>query len=280
MSDIYVVKATGDRVLFDQSKLTQSLDRAGAGQDIISEILTTIENQLYDGITTKKIYRHAYRILNKISRQHAGRYKLKEAIFELGPSGYPFEIFVGELLKNQGYKVEVGIIVEGKCVKHEVDVVAENDHNHFIVECKFHSSATKKSNVVVPLYIHSRFRDIIATMQHLPGYKTKLHQSWLVTNTRFTTDAIDYGVCSGMNMISWDYPHDSSLSKRVSMSGIRPITSLSGLKMAEKQKLLSMGIVTCNVLLEHRNDLIDLGFSDKRVNNVFQQAHNLVNDHG
>ena len=78
-------------------------------------------------------------------------------------------------------------------------------------------------------------------------------------------------------MISWDYPHDSSLSKRVSMSGIRPITSLSCLKKAEKQKLMAMGIVTCNVLLEHRNDLIDLGFSDKRVNNVFRQVEDLVN---
>lgn len=277
MSDLYVIKASGDRVLFDQDKLIRSLDKAGAGQDIIAEVLTGLEDQLHDDITTRKIYRLAYKLLNKLSEIGAGRYKLKEAIFELGPSGYPFEIFVGELLKNQGYKVEVGIIVQGKCVKHEVDVIAENEHNHFIVECKFHSSPNKKSNVVVPLYIHSRFRDIIATMNNLPGYNTKLHQSWLVTNTRFTTDAIDYGTCSGMNMISWDYPHDSSLSNRVSMSGIRPITSLSCLKKAEKQKLLAMGIVTCNVLLEHRNDLIELGFSEKKVNNVFTQAENLIN---
>jgi len=279
MSEIYVVKASGDRVIFDQEKLIRSLDKAGAGQDIISEVISGLNDQLYDGITTQKIYRQAYKILNKLTKRGAGRYKLKEAIFELGPSGYPFEIFVGELLKSQGYKVEVGIIVQGKCVKHEVDVVAENEHNHFIVECKFHSSPTKKSNVVVPLYIHSRFRDIIATMHNLPGYQTKLHQSWLVTNTRFTTDAIDYGVCSGMNMISWDYPHDSSLSKRVSMSGIHPITSLSCLKKAEKQKLLGLGIVTCHLLLENRKQLIDLGFTDKRVNNVFQQANNLIHNH-
>ena len=277
MSDLYVIKASGDRVLFDQDKLIRSLDKAGAGQDIIAEVLAGLEDQLHDDITTRKIYRLAYRLLHKLSKIGAGRYKLKEAIFELGPSGYPFEIFVGELLKNQGSNVEVGIIVQGKCVKHEVDVVAENEHNHFIVECKFHSSPSKKSNVVVPLYIHSRFRDIIATMNNLPGYNTKLHQSWLVTNTRFTTDAIDYGTCSGMNMISWDFPHDSSLSKRVSMSGIRPITSLSCLKKAEKQKLMAMGIVTCNVLLEHRNDLIELGFSEKRVNNVFRQAEDIIN---
>ena len=276
MSDIYVVKASGDRAIFDQDKLIRSLDKAGAGQDIITDVLSGLENQLYDGITTQKIYRQAYKILNKLSKHRAGRYKLKEAIFELGPSGYPFEIFVGELLKKQGYKVEVGIIVQGKCVKHEVDVVAENEHNHFIVECKFHSAPNKKSNVVVPLYIHSRFRDIIANMHQLPGYETKLHQSWVVTNTRFTSDAIDYGKCSGMNMISWDYPHDSNLSNRVSMSGIHPVTSLSCLKRAEKQNLLALGIVTCHMLLENRRQLIDLGFSEKRVNNVFLEANNLI----
>ncbi len=112
MDDIYVVKASGDRVIFDQDKLIRSLDKAGAGQDIITDVLSGLENQLYDGITTQKIYRQAYKILNKLSKRRAGRYKLKEAIFELGPSGYPFEIFVGELLKNQGYRVEVGIIVQ------------------------------------------------------------------------------------------------------------------------------------------------------------------------
>lgn len=279
MSEIYVIKASGDRVIFDQEKLIRSLDKAGAGQDIIAEVISGLNDQLYDGITTQKIYRQAYKILNKLSKRRAGRYKLKEAIFELGPSGYPFEIFVGELLKSQGYKVDVGIIVQGKCVKHEVDVVAENEHNHFIVECKFHSSPNKKSNVVVPLYIHSRFRDIIATMHHLPGYETKLHQSWLVTNTRFTTDAIDYGTCSGMNMISWDYPRDTNLSNRVSRSGIHPITSLSCLKKAEKQKLLGLGIVTCNVLLDSRNLLLELGFSEKRVNNVFLQTNHLIHNH-
>jgi hypothetical protein len=278
MSDIYVVKATGDRVLFDQSKLSQSLDKAGAGQDIISEILITIENQLYDGITTKKIYRHAYKILNKLSSQHAGRYKLKEAIFELGPSGYPFEHFVGELLKNQGYSTQVGITVQGKCVTHEIDVIAENEHNHFMVECKFHSSPGKKSNVIVPMYIHSRFRDIIATMENLPGYNTKLHQSWVVTNTRFTSDAIDYGKCSAMNLISWDYPAQGNLRNRIDRSGLHPITSLSNLKKVEKQAFLGKGIVTCRNLLDNKSQLEEMGFAVRKIQRITTEATKLIED--
>jgi len=279
MSDIYVVKASGDRVLFNQDKLIQSLDRAGASQEIITEVLKTIDYNLYDGINTKIIYRQAYKILNKLSSRHAGRYKLKEAIFELGPSGYPFEHFVGELLKNQGYKVGVGITVKGKCVSHEVDVIAENEHNHFMVECKFHSTPGKKSNVIVPLYINSRFRDIIATMENLPGHHTKLHQSWVVTNTRFTKDAIDYGKCSGMNLISWDYPQDGNLRNRIDRSGLHPVTSLSGLKKAEKQKLLSLGIVTCRNLLDNKTQLQELGLSIRRIQRILTEINNILYDH-
>ncbi|RLD22354.1 MAG: ATPase [Bacteroidetes bacterium] len=278
MNDIAVIKASGEKVIFDQTKLIQSLERAGAGEDIINEVLSSLDGQLYDGIPTKKIYRQAYKILNKLSHRNAGRYRLKEAMLELGPSGYPFEHFIGELLRNQGYTTQVGVVVKGKCVSHEIDVIAENEHNHFMVECKYHSAPGKKSNVIVPLYIHSRFRDIIATMQNLPGYKTKLHQSWVVTNTRFTTDAIDYGKCSGMNLISWDYPADTNLRNRIDRSGLHPVTSLSSLKKAEKQKILSLDIVTCRNLLEHKSQLLDLGFSARRIEKISLEANRIIHN--
>lgn len=276
MSGIKVIKASGEFELFDETKLIRSLDRAGTGQDIIAQVLKNIDNSLYDGISTRKIYRQAYKFLNKFSQLNAGRYKLKEAIFELGPSGYPFEHFVGELLKNQGYSTQVGVTVKGKCVSHEVDVIAENEHNHFMVECKFHSKPGRKSNVIVPLYIHSRFRDIIANMQHLPGHKTKFHQSWLVTNTRFTTDAIDYGKCSGMNLISWDYPREGNLRNRIDRSGLHPVTSLCSLKKAEKQRILSRDIVTCRNLLANKELLSELGFNSRKRERIISEAEQLI----
>lgn len=278
MSDITVIKASGEKVIFDQVKLIQSLERAGAGEEVIAEVLESLAEHLHDGIPTKKIYRQAYKILNKLSHRNAGRYRLKEAMLELGPSGYPFEHFVGELLKNQGYSVEVGVIVKGQCVSHEIDVIAENEHNHFMVECKYHSDPGKKSNVIVPLYIHSRFRDIIATMQNLPGYNTKLHQSWVVTNTRFTTDAIDYGKCSGMNLISWDYPADTNLRNRIDRSGLHPVTSLSSLKKAEKQKILSMDIVTCRNLLDQKDKLLEAGFPERKMEKVLLEANRIIHN--
>jgi hypothetical protein len=276
MNDLTIIKASGERVKFDESKLIASLDRSGAGADMISKVLEGLQEHLSDGMTSRKIYRQAHRLLNKISTHNAGRYKLKEAIFELGPSGYPFEHFFGELLRNQGYQTQVGVIIEGKCVSHEIDVVAENEHNHFMVECKFHSSPGKKSNVIVPMYIHSRFKDIIATMENLPGYATKLHQSWVVTNTRFTQDAIDYGKCMGMNLVSWDYPHETNLRNRIDRSGLHPITTISTLKKSEKQHLLGLGIVTCRNLLERKDQLVEMGIGNAKIKRVMLDAERII----
>lgn len=277
MRDFTIIKASGEEVQFDENKLKLSLERAGAGQEVVAEVIAGLEPGFHDGMPSRKIYREAYRLLKKISSHNAGRYKLKEAIFELGPSGYPFEHFFGELLRNQGYKTQVGVTIQGKCVTHEVDVVAENQHSHFLVECKFHSSGGKKSDVKVPLYIHSRYQDIIATMESLPGFTTKLHQSWVVTNTRFTQDAIDYGKCMGMNLVSWDYPQEGNLRQRIDRSGLHPITTLHTLKRSEKQHLLEMGIVTCRNLLDKQTALLEMGMSNSKYRKVVNDAETIIN---
>ena len=191
---------------------------------------------------------------------------------DLGPTGYPFEKFVGALLTNRGYKVKVGEIVKGKCVSHEVDVVAENDHDHFMVECKFHSDASRKSSIQVPLYIQSRFEDIFAHYKSLPGYKTKLHESWIVTNTRFTKDAMDYGKCIGLNLVSWDYPNGGSLKNWIDYSGLHPITAMQSLRKKEKMLLLEQGIILCRDIASNLESVEELGLTSSRLSKVNQEA--------
>ena len=157
---ILITKGNGQKALFNVQKLINSLDRSGAGEEDIEQVIHEVGLNLVDGMSTRRVYQMAYSILRKKSQRAAGKYRLKKAIFELGPTGYPFERFVGELLKNQGYKVEVGKIVKGHCVQHEVDVVAEKDDRKYMIECKFHSQPSRKRDVKVSLYIHSRYLDI------------------------------------------------------------------------------------------------------------------------
>ncbi|MBN2733010.1 MAG: hypothetical protein JXR26_11325, partial [Balneolaceae bacterium] len=80
MSEINVTKASGEQEPFDEDKLRRSLAHAGASKEIIDQVCDFVNEMLYDGISTKKIYKQAFKLLREISDRMAGRYKLKEAI--------------------------------------------------------------------------------------------------------------------------------------------------------------------------------------------------------
>jgi len=248
--NITITKMSGETAFFDESKLRNSLERSGAEGKVVQEVIDGINAILYQGMTTKEIYRLAFKKLKNKSRTHASKYKLKKAIMELGPSGFPFEKFIGKILDHEGFETQVGVIVQGKCVQHEVDVIAQKDNNHYMIECKFHSDQRRFCNVKIPLYIQSRFLDVMAKWEKQKGHETKFHQGWVATNTRFTTDAIQYAECSGLKLLSWDYPANNSLKSRIDKAGLHPLTALTTLTKAEKTKLLDKGIVLCKELHE------------------------------
>lgn len=272
---ILITKASGEKAFFDEDKLRHSLSKAGAEDFQINEIISELVKQLYDGVSTKRIYRLAFDRLKNRSKHLAARYHLKQAIMELGPSGYPFEKFVGEILKYQGYSVEVGVIVKGKCVNHEVDVIALADHHHFMIECKYHNQRGIVCDVKIPLYINSRFKDVEAEWVKLPGHDKRSHQGWVVTNTKFSTDAIQYGNCAGLKLLGWDYPIKGSLKDLIDDLGLYPITCLTTISKAEKQKLLDNKIVLCLELCENPKLLYDLGMNDLKVKRIIEEGQML-----
>ncbi len=188
-SNIEVIKYSGQKAKFSIDKLKSSLRRSGAEESLVNEISNHVRDELYQGISTKEIYNRAFALLKKKKKGFASKYKLKKAIYELGPTGFPFEKFVGALLFYSGYEVKTGQFLKGKCVTHEVDVVAHRNGQYIVAECKFHSEEGRNCDVKVPLYIQSRYRDIL----NFYGNKNnseKPNEGWVVTNTRFTEDAI------------------------------------------------------------------------------------------
>ena len=204
MNNINIIKANGDKALFQVEKLIYSLRRSQANETLIQQIVEQVEAVLYDGMTTKQIYKMAFKMLKGKSSVSASRYKLKKALMELGPTGFPFEKLVGKLMEHEGFATEVGVIVQGNCVQHEIDVIAQKENNHYMIECKYHSDQGRFCNVKIPLYIHSRFLDVEKQWERQKGHEAKLHKGGVYTNTRFTTDAIQYGKCVGLLMTSWD----------------------------------------------------------------------------
>jgi Holliday junction resolvase-like predicted endonuclease len=154
------------------------------------------------------------------------RYSLKKALFSLGPSGYPFERYFARILSHYGYSVEVGRTIDGYCVQHEVDVIAQNDNEHIFVECKYHSKSGTATDVKTALYIHARYLDIKKAYEKIIKNKNVVVKCWLVTNTRCTYDAMQYAECSDFGIVSWRYPEDSSLEKLIEDKRLYPVTIL------------------------------------------------------
>ncbi|TVZ28751.1 transcriptional regulator NrdR family protein [Gillisia sp. Hel_I_86] len=274
-SPIKIIKYSGDVVAFDVDKLINSLRRSQASEELIPQIVEQIEHQLYEGITTKKIYQMAFKMLKGKSRVSASKYKLKKALMELGPSGFPFEKLTGKLLEHEGFKTKVGVIVQGNCVQHEVDVIAQKDNKHYMIECKYHSDQGRFCNVKIPLYIYSRFLDVEKQWGLQKGHEAKLHKGVVYTNTRFTSDAVQYGKCVGLLLTSWDYPMGDGLKDRIDKSGLHPLTALTTLTKSEKTKLLDIGIVLCKELHENPALLEQIGIDKKRHKNILEDSREL-----
>ena len=275
MSKIKVKKFSGELVDFDAEKLINSLRRTKAGEELIQNIITVVKSRLYDGISTKEIYQMAFKMLNKSkSRTNASRYKLKKAIMELGPSGFPFERFIAAIIKAEGYETEVGVIVQGHCVTHEVDVVVKNDHKHIMVECKYHNQQGRVNDVKIPLYIQSRFLDI--EKQHQKEEVNHFdHEQWIYTNTRFSSEAIKYGECAGLKLVSWDYPHNNSVADQINKHGLYPITTLTTISKKDIQKLLDKGYVLCKDICGNPNVLTEVGIDRVKHKKIMQNAKEL-----
>lgn len=262
---IIITKADGSQQPFDESKLIESLTNAGGTPDSIQRTVEHIKSKIAEltstgvsaasparFVTTSDIYRHAFDILRRESMPVATKYSLRRALAELGPNGFPFERYVADIFKAWKYETLTDQIVQGSCVPHEVDVVAWNADKLIMVEAKFHNEFGLKSDLKVALYVKARFDDIKASGaifeygQKSDGVKRRaLDESWLVTNTKFTSEAIRYGTCVGLTMIGWNYPARGNLHDLITESHLHPFTCLTTLSEVDKKNLLELNVILC-----------------------------------
>lgn len=269
---VYITKADGEQEPFDPSKLLDSLARSGATLSTREQVLRRITKELHSGMTTADIYRHAFAYLQEAEEAPAAaRYSIKKAIFDLGPSGFPFEQFVAEILRSQGWKAKTGVAMTGRCAPHEVDVRAEKEGKVIGIEVKFHNTPGTKTDLKDALYVHSRFEDL----KQAPDSASKVDEGWLVTNTRFTRNALRYGRCSGLTMVGWDYPRGKGILALIEEAGIHPLTCLTTLSDSEKRTLLESNVVLCRSIKDGGHVLEQHGIRTEKIPHVLKEAGQL-----
>ncbi len=271
MAHVFITKADGERELFDPGKLEHSLQHAGASSTMRARVLSHVMNELKPGMMTEEIYRHAFDILRREEAVPvAARYSMKRAVFALGPSGFPFEQFFAEVLRAHGWRVRSDITLMGRCAPHEVDVLAEKDGKRVGVEAKFHNDPGGKTDIKDALYVHARYHDLASTSDP----SSRVDEGWLVTNTRFTRNAIRYAQCSNLTLLGWDYPTDHGLLAMIDEAKVHPITALTSLSDGQKRTLLEHKIVLCKSA-QTPHLLEEYGIRPTNISSVLNEARAL-----
>ncbi|HEB41440.1 MAG TPA: ATPase [Candidatus Dependentiae bacterium] len=266
----FIRKRSGKKEEFNIKKLRLSLDKAGADSQLINQIIEKIKKQ--KPCSTKAIHKLITQMLTKQSPAIAARYNLKRALMELGPAGYPFEQFVAHVFAAQGYKTMTNQIISGKCVDHEIDITATKANKHFMIECKFHNRFGLKTNVKVILSIQARFEDVRTAWEQNPEHKYEFHRAWVVTNTRFTSEAIKYAECMGIKLLGWKHPENQGIGKVIDTVGLHPITALTSLTHQQKRAFIKEGFVLCRDASKHIAFLKSLGFSARQIKKLIKEA--------
>lgn len=271
---VKVTKADGSIENFKVGKLRNSLQKAGANKQEIEEIIGKVSGSLYDGIHTQEIYKHAFKLLRETEIPTAARYSLRRALFNLGPTGFPFEDFLARLFAVEGYQTLTRTILRGKCAVHEIDVAAYNEKHSFVAEAKFHARPGIKSDLQVTLYSYARLLDL-KNQKICNKDSCGIKQFLLVTNTKFTTTAEQYARCVGLDLLSWDHPYENNLQNRVQKAHLYPITVLQTLSVAQKQVLLKKNIIICSDIVKNPRILRNLHLGTRKLEAVLSEARQL-----
>lgn len=270
MNNFYIKKFSGFLEEFDQKKLSESLALTGVSSKIVADVVQELIPKIKPGMTTTRVHNLAFSSLQKKSKVHAANYRIKRSILELGPSGYPFEILSSELFKSKGFKTEVGVIVKGEFVNHEVDVIATRPDKTIMAECKFHNSKRHKNDIKTALYVYARSQDIKNNTNSRDFDKFAI-----CTNTHFSKDAITYANGVGMLLFSLNKDPEYSMIGNIIKYKIYPVTCLKTIKKKIVPALLDKKIVVIRQLEENIDILKSLDYDDHDCSLVLKEIKQL-----
>ena len=158
-------------------------------------------------------------------------------------------MFVQVLLKHNGFEVSPNQLLNGKCVEHEVDAIARKDGVTYFVEAKHHSSYHTPTGLDESRIARAVLEDVIEGFV-LGKSDLKVDRAMIVTNTRYSDQAVQYGNCRNILQIGWSSPTDHGLQSMIEGKNLLPLSCVRGLSMDARLKLANSGIVLFEQLIE------------------------------
>ncbi len=237
-----IIKKNGQSELFEPEKLCQSIIKVGASKKLAEQVCGIVSDSVDAEVSSEDIFRLTHQYLIDIDPKIGALYSLERGLSALGPSGFLFEQYVGEIFKIMGYSVTTNIFMQGEGVTHEIDVYAEKGNLGFIIEAKYRNDFKSKTHIDQIMYADARLQDI--KRRALKDGDTKEYYMWLITNTEFTDAAISYVQFRDLQLMGWSFPRYINLMKIVSERKVYPVTVLPSInqhflnKLAERKEVL------------------------------------------
>ena len=260
-----VIKLNGEKENFSSKKVYQSAMKAGAPVFLAKNISVEIEKEIYDGIKTTEIFKKVKDRLKKKDPQIYLRFNLKEGMKRLGPAGFVFEDYVRRVLSRSGMKVKGNKVLSGQCCSYEIDFLAEKEGITYIGECKYRNNNGDKIDINVCLKSFAILDDV-KSAKH---FNTDL-VFFIVTNSKFTDQAIKYANCKGIKLLGWNYPKNDGLEMIITKNKLYPITILPSFRGHCAEVFKKEGIMLVDELLG-----IDVVKFSKKVNIPEKQLESL-----
>jgi len=282
--DVFLVKEDGSKELYEPHKLRMSLLKAGSSTHSADRVLTDLAHFIEEHLRHKKhseisvseLYKKAFQCLRQYEGNAALRYSVKRSLFELGPTGFPFEKYIAEIFRAQGFEAITGQIITGSCVPHEVDLVAWNKQKLLMGEVKYHNDPANKTDLKVALYVKARYDDIRRNTFDYGGVLRQPTEWWLITNTKFTDTAVTYATCNGLKLLSWAYPESGNLHDLIEDTKSHPVTCLTSLDSAQKKMLIDKNVILCKQLYHNSAIMKQLNFTEQTIFHVLEEVTSII----
>ncbi|MCI5050976.1 MAG: restriction endonuclease [Candidatus Pacebacteria bacterium] len=236
-----IVKQNGQEELFQPEKLCHSVMAVGVPDNLANQVCSIVDESIDSGVSTDKIFVTTRKYINEFNPKLAALYGLERGLTALGPSGFIFEQYVAALFKEMGYYVQTNVYVSGEGVSHEIDVWAEKGNVVYIIEAKYRNDYRSKTHINQVMYADAKVQDIRRQAKKVGD--TREFYEWVVTNTQFTDNAINYVAHRDMQLMGWDYPKYINLKKIVSERSLYPVTTLPSITKKALKKFSAEGII-------------------------------------
>ena len=245
---VTVVKWDGRTEDFNSDKLVRTLTRMGAPQTVAEEVVEELAEEVQDGITTKKLYEMAVEALESHQEIVEFRRDMKQGLARIG-TGLQFEAYVPLLLEAYGYEVSGNLVLQGACVTHEIDGIAEKDGEVIYLEVKHHSVLERYTPFEVTLSAKAKLDDLRAGCEQ--GLNDcEFDRVLIVTNTRLTKHAEQYANCVGIEHLGWNTPRGRGIDWYIERKKFYPVTILRSVTTKERNSLYKRGILTLQHLID------------------------------